>query len=56
MTKGFGKGVLTGVAGTVAALAGAVYAFKKKVIEPEEQKAAFIEENRKKAARKRVAH
>jgi len=26
------------------------------VIEPEEQKAAFIEENRKKAARKRVAH
>ena len=41
MAKGFGKGVLTGVAGTVAALAGAVYAFKKKVIEPEEQKAAF---------------
>ena len=40
MAKGFGKGVLTGVAGTVAALAGAVYAFKKKVIEPEEQKAA----------------
>ncbi|AGK71188.1 hypothetical protein I872_05490 [Streptococcus cristatus AS 1.3089] len=30
MAKGFGKGVLTGVAGTVAALAGAVYAFKKK--------------------------
>ena len=56
MAKGFGKGVLTGVAGTVAALAGAVYAFKKKVIEPEEQKAAFIEENRKKAARKSVAH
>ena len=56
MAKGFGKGVLTGVAGTVAALAGAVYAFKKKVIEPEEQKATFIEENRKKAARKRVAH
>ena len=56
MAKVFGKVVLTGVAGTVAALAGAVYAFKKKVIEPEEQKAAFIEENRKKAARKRVAH
>lgn len=46
---------VTGVAGTVAALAGAVYAFKKKVIEPEEQKAAFIEENRKKAARRRVS-
>lgn len=51
MAKGFAKGLVTGVAGTVAAVAGAVYAFKKKVIEPEEQKAAFIEENRKKAAR-----
>ena len=48
MAKGFAKGLVTGVAGTVAAVAGAVYAFKKKVIEPEEQKAAFIEENRKK--------
>ncbi|MFQ6810707.1 MAG: DUF3042 family protein [Streptococcus sp.] len=55
MAKGFGKGFVTGVAGTVA-LAGAVYTFKKKVIEPEEQKAAFIEENRKKAARRRVSH
>ena len=35
MAKGFAKGLVTGVAGTVAALAGAVYAFKKKVIEPE---------------------
>jgi len=51
MAKGFAKGLVTGVAGTVAA----VYAFKKKVIEPEEQKAAFIEENRKKAARRRVS-
>ena len=48
MAKGFAKGLVTGVAGTVAAVAGAVYAFKKKVIEPEEQKAAFIEENVKK--------
>ncbi|EJG58126.1 hypothetical protein AMCSP08_000667 [Streptococcus pneumoniae 2072047] len=48
MAKGFAKGLVTGIAGTVAAVAGAVYAFKKKVIEPEEQKAAFIEENRKK--------
>jgi len=51
MAKGFAKGLVTGVAG----VAGAVYAFKKKVIEPEEQKAAFIEENRKKAARRRVS-
>jgi len=50
------NGFVTGVAGTVAAVAGAVYTFKKKVIEPEEQKAAFIEENRKKAARRRVSH
>ena len=49
MAKGFGKGFVTGVAGTVAT-------FKKKGIEPEEQKAAFIEENRKKAARRRVSH
>lgn len=48
MAKGFAKGLVTGVAGTVAAVAGAVYAFKKKVIEPEEQKAAFIEETVKK--------
>ena len=38
MAKGFGKGFVTGVAGKVAAVAGAVYTFKKKVIEPEEQK------------------
>jgi hypothetical protein len=55
MAKGFAKGLVTGVAGTVAAVAGAVYAFKKKVIEPEEEKAAFIAENRKKAARRRVS-
>ena len=55
MAKGFGKGFVTGVAGTVAAVAGAVY-IQEKVIEPEEQKAAFIEENRKKAARRRVSH
>ena len=36
MAKGFAKGLVTGVAGTVAAVAGAVYAFKKKVIEPED--------------------
>ncbi len=51
----FVKGLATGVVGTVTALAGAAYAFKKTVIEPEEKKAAFIEENRKKAARRRVA-
>ncbi len=51
MAKGFAKGLVTGVAGTVAALAGAVYAFKKKVIEPEEQKAA----SSKKTVKKQLA-
>ena len=54
MAKGFAKGLVTGVAGTVAALAGAVYAFKKKVIEPEEQKAAFIEETVKSSSSPRI--
>lgn len=51
----FAKGLLTGVVGTVAAAAGALFAVHKTVIEPEEKKAAFIEENRKKAARRRVS-
>ncbi|MBF0698446.1 DUF3042 family protein [Streptococcus danieliae] len=56
MANNFGKGLVTGILGTAAAVAGAVYAVHKTIIEPEEQKAAFIEENRKKAARKRVSH
>ncbi|MEY8461931.1 DUF3042 family protein [Streptococcus merionis] len=51
----FVKGIAAGVAGTIAALAGAVYTFNKKVIQPEEEKEAFVEENRKKAARRRVS-
>ncbi|HEQ4451334.1 TPA: DUF3042 family protein [Streptococcus pyogenes] len=47
----FVKGLATGVLAT----AGAVFAVKKTIIDPEEEKAAFIEENRKKAARRRVA-
>ena len=49
----FAKGLATGVVATVA---GAIFAVKKKIIEPEEEKAAFIQENRKKAARKRISH
>ncbi|MBY5034914.1 DUF3042 family protein [Streptococcus gallolyticus] len=56
MAKSFGKGFFTGVVATVAAVAGAAFAVQKTIIEPEEKKEAFIEENRKKAARKRVAH
>ena len=41
----FAKGVATGVIGTAATVAGAVFAVKKTIIEPEEKKLAFIEEN-----------
>ena len=51
----FAKGVATGLLGTVATVAGAVFAVKKTIIEPEKKKLAFIEENRKKAARRRVS-
>ena len=50
------KGIATGVVATAATVAGAIFAVKKKIIEPEEEKAAFIQENRKKAARKRISH
>ena len=52
----FAKGIATGVVATAATVAGAIFALKKKIIEPEEEKAAFIQENRKKAARKRISH
>ena len=52
----FAKGIATGVEATAATVAGAIFAVKKKIIEPEEEKAAFIQENRKKAARKRISH
>ena len=52
----FAKALFTGVVATAATVAGAIFAVKKKIIEPEEEKAAFIQENRKKAARKRISH
>lgn len=45
---GFAKGLATGVLATAATVAGAVFAVKKTIIDPEEEKAAFVEENRKK--------
>lgn len=51
----FAKGLVTGVVATAATVAGAVFAVKKTIIDPEEEKAAFIAENRKKAARRRVS-
>ncbi|WEM62394.1 DUF3042 family protein [Streptococcus parauberis] len=49
------KGLATGVVATALTVASAVFAVKKTIIEPEEEKEAFVEENRKKAARRRVA-
>ena len=46
MSKGFGKGFLAGIASTVALAAGAIFTVHKTIIEPEEKKEAFIEENR----------
>ncbi len=51
----FAKGLATGVVATALTVVSAVFAVKKTIIEPEEEKEAFVEENRKKAARRRVA-
>lgn len=40
----FAKGIATGVVATAATLAGAAFAIKKTIIEPEEEKIAFIED------------
>lgn len=52
----FGKGIITGVFGTLAATAAGLFAIKKTIIDPELKKEEFINENRRKAARKRVTH
>lgn len=52
MAKKFGAGVATGILATVGALAAGLFTYKKKVVEPEEQEANRIEENRRKANRK----
>lgn len=51
----FVSGMLVGTAITVAALAGVATTIKKTVIDPIEEKEDMIEENRKKAMRKRIA-
>ena len=55
--KSFGKGFFTGIVTTVGVVAGAVYAFKKTVVEPMEESEAILEEHRRRALRKsRSAH
>ena len=55
MAKGFGKGVLTGVLATASLVAAGVTYLKKAYIDPINEKEHKIEENRKKAQRKRTA-
>ena len=52
----FGKGIITGVVATIATTAAAVFAVKKTIIDPELKKEEFVNENRRKAARKRISH
>ena len=54
--KKFSKGIITGVVWTLAATAAGIFAVKKTIIDPELKKEEFINENRRKAARKRVSH
>ena len=53
--KKFVSGILVGSLATAAAVAGLVASVKKTVIDPIDEKEAMIEENRKKAMRKRVS-
>lgn len=52
--KKFTSGFLSGVLAAAAVVAGSVLSVKKNVIEPIEEKEAKIDENRKKAMRKRI--
>jgi hypothetical protein len=51
----FGVGVFTGVLATIGTIAAGALAVKKNVIDPVNEKEQRIEDNRKKAARKRIA-
>lgn len=55
--KLFCKGFFSGIVTTVGVVAGAVYAFKKTVVEPMEEREAILDEQRRHALRKsRLAH
>lgn len=51
----FASGFVTGTLAAAAVVAGVVVGVKKKVIDPIEEKESKIDENRKKARRKRIA-
>ncbi|APT17953.1 hypothetical protein FC62_GL000018 [Amylolactobacillus amylotrophicus DSM 20534] len=52
MAKKFTTGFLTGALITIATAAAGLFAFKKTVLDPEDQEAERIEENRRRANRK----
>lgn len=52
MMKHFTKGFIFGVVATASAVAGAVFSFKKTVVEPIEDQESRFEENRKRTNRK----
>ncbi|WP_283678233.1 DUF3042 family protein [Lentilactobacillus sp. Marseille-Q4993] len=55
--KKFTGGLFVGILGTLAALFGGLFTFKKTVVDPIEDEEQKFEENRKKAMRKsRSAH
>lgn len=51
----FATGFFSGTVATAALVAGLVMGVKKKVIDPIDQQESKIDENRKKAQRKRIA-
>lgn len=55
--KKFAKGFFVGALATTSAVAGTLFSFKKKVVDPVEDRAQKLEENRKRVVRKqRSAH
>ncbi|KRL74930.1 hypothetical protein FC54_GL000081 [Ligilactobacillus saerimneri DSM 16049] len=53
--KNFGKGFFIGVLTTIGAVAGSVYAFKKTVVDPIEEREAILEEHKRRALRKSMS-
>lgn len=51
--KTFGKGFLVGTLTAFGAVVGCVYAFKKTVVEPIEEREAVLDQHRRRALRKR---
>ncbi|SEM67303.1 Protein of unknown function [Ligilactobacillus sp. WC1T17] len=51
--KTFGKGFVLGAVAAFSTVAGCVYAFRKTVVEPIEEREAILDEHRRRAMHKR---